>query len=130
MAFEADVFLLTKAAAKALRAGPDTPPPPPQPGPSPTPGPEPRPAPLPGPAPRRSTGAADTTLRLAGTVPPEVWNRMGTRLLPKLRSGKDLSVGIELSVTVDAQAAPDLEAELKLALQDLGLSGRVRIDDS
>ena len=130
VAFEADVFLLTKAAAETLRPDPDQPRPPPQSGPAPKPDPEPQPDPQPGPPPRRPAGAADTTLRLAGTVPPEVWNRLGTRLLPKLRSGKDLSVGIELSVTVDAQSAPNLETEMRQALQDLGLSGRVRIEDS
>ena len=130
VAFEADVFLLTKAAAETFRPGPDRPRPPPQPGPAPKPDPDPQPAPQPGPAPRPPVGVADTTLRLAGTVPPEVWNRLGTRLLPKLRSGKELSVGIELSVTVDAQSAPNLETEMRQALQDLGLSDRVRVEDS
>ncbi|MCY4352238.1 MAG: hypothetical protein OXC45_03915, partial [Gemmatimonadetes bacterium] len=69
-----------------------------------------------------------TTLRLAGTVPPEVWNRLGTRLLPKLRSGDDLSVGIELSVSVDSQFAQNLGMELKQILDDLNLGDRVRVE--
>jgi len=36
-----------------------------------------------------------------GAVPPEVWNRLGTKILPKLRSGSDLKVVIEFSVTVN-----------------------------
>lgn len=39
-------------------------------------------------------------LHLSGTIPPEVWNRLGTKLLPKLRSGMDLKVGIDFSVTL------------------------------
>ena len=32
------------------------------------------------------------TSRLVGTIPPEVWNRLNTKLIPKLRSGSDLEV--------------------------------------
>ena len=69
-----------------------------------------------------------TTLRLSGTVPSETWNRLGTRLLPKLRSGEDLSVGVDLSVSVSSQLAGNMETELQQILQDLGLEDRVRIE--
>ncbi len=59
-------------------------------------------------------------------MPPEVWNRLGIRL-PKLRSAKELSVGIDLAVTVDARSRPELETELRQALLDLGLADRVRV---
>ena len=105
VAFEADVFLLTRSKAQDLKTTPeDTPRPPLEP--------EPRPEPEietdPEPDPDLSQKDQKTTLRLAGTVPPEVWNRLGTRLLPKLRSGDDLSVGIQLSVSVDSQFAQNL----------------------
>src|SRR5207245_1886238 len=29
------------------------------------------------------------------SVPPEVWNRLGTKILPKLRSGSDLKIGLD-----------------------------------
>jgi hypothetical protein len=67
-------------------------------------------------------------LRLAGTIPGEVWNRLGTRLLPKLRSGEDLRLGIEFSVTVKPEVAASLEAELRQALDDLGLRDRVKVE--
>ena len=70
------------------------------------------------------------TLRLKGTVPPEVWNRLGTRILPKLRHGEDLSVGVEFSVSVDAAMAEVLRLELRQALSDLGLEERVSMDAS
>jgi len=55
------------------------------------------------------------------------WNRLGTKLLPKLRSGADLKVGVDFSVTVDTSVAVSLEAELRQVLDDLGISGQVRI---
>ena len=72
-------------------------------------------------------GAEKTILRLAGTVPPELWNRLGTKVLPKLRSGDDLRVGIEFSVSVSSQFARNMEAELQQVLDELGLSNTIRV---
>ena len=118
VAFESSVFLLTKAKAEEVKTTPAGPvQPQPEPAPSPEPGPDPEPTP----------GAQQTTLRLTGTVPPEVWNRLGTKVLPKLRSGEDLSVGIEFSVSVGSAFARNMETELRQILDDLGLSDRVRV---
>jgi hypothetical protein len=67
-------------------------------------------------------------LRVIGSVPPELWNRLGTKLLPKLRGGSELRVGVEFSVVVDNAAGASLVAELRQILQDLGLSDTVRIE--
>ena len=125
--FEADVYLLTQAGAAALKAVPGGPS---QPRQEATPPPEsaPQPQPKSGPAPGPS--AAETTLRLTGTLPPEVWNRLGTSLVPKLRSGSDLRVGVEFSVRVSSAVAQSLEAELQQILGDLGLGDQVRIEMS
>ncbi len=69
-----------------------------------------------------------TTLRIFGAIPPEIWNRLGTKLLPKLRSGRELKIGVEFSVTVDAGVAASSERDLRQALDDLGISGQVRIE--
>ena len=127
VAFEASVFLLTKAKAEELKTTPGSAP---QPQPRPAPGPGPEPEPEPGPGPEPIPGAEKTTLRLAGTVPPEVWNRLGTKVLPKLRFGDDLNVGIEFSVSVNSQFAQNMETELQQILNDLGLSDRVRVEKS
>jgi hypothetical protein len=127
VAFDAGVFLLRKDSAKALKTSA---PPEPKSGPSPQPGPGPitvsgpSPAPEPAPAP----GAATKTLRLVGTVPPEVWNRLGTKVLPKLRSGSDLRIGLEFTVTVKAGTAGSLAAELRQILQELGLGEAVKVE--
>ncbi len=129
VAFESSVFLLTKSKAEELKAAPGGRPRP-QPEPTPSPGPEPEPGPEPGTGSESTPDATKTTLRLAGTVPPEVWNRLGTKVLPKLRSGDDLNVGIKFSVSVGSQFAQNMAMELKQILDDLGLGDRVRVESS
>jgi hypothetical protein len=126
--FDAGVFLLTKVRAKALKSGVQPPvvEPPPSPAPGASPSPQPGPAPRPGPEPAPTLHAQ--TLRLLGTVPPEVWNRFGTKVLPKLRTGDELTVGVEFSVTVKPELVASLEAELRQLLDDLGLGGKMRIE--
>ena len=125
--FDADVFLLTKAAAERVRER-DAPLRPDTPAASQTDLPS-RPAVPPTPETAAPTGAEPkTSLRLVGRVPPEVWNRLGTKVLPKLRSGDDLSVGIEFSVRLDAAFAQNVETDLRRILDDLGLADRVTLE--
>jgi hypothetical protein len=63
-----------------------------------------------------------STLRLTGTIPPELWNRLGTKLIPKLRSGDDLVARVDFSLNLDSQQAQSLEIELRQILDDLGLN--------
>ena len=121
VAFEANVFLLTKSKTEKLK---------PRPGPAPSPGPDPKPDPGPAPEPKPPPPASDTTLRLSGTVPPEVWSRIGFKLLPKLRSGRDFNASIEISVTVDAQTAGSMVSDVKQILSDLGLTDRIQVDET
>ena len=51
-------------------------------------------------------------------------------MLPKLRSGDDLSVGIEFSVSVSSQFAQNMETDLHQILDDLGLGDQVRVERS
>ncbi len=121
VAFDAGVFLLRKDSARSLTSGapPELPivPDPPRIEPPLAPEREPEPS------------AATRTLRLVGTVPPEVWNRLGTKILPKLRAGSDLRIGLEFTVTVKADTAGSLVAELQQILQELGLGEAVRVED-
>ena len=134
--FAADVYLLTRGLAQRLKA-PPTPEPETPPGPQAgadgpggrPPGPEPRPdipsRPQPPPPPEPQ---ARKSLRIHGHLPPEVWNRVGTRLLPKLRSGRDLKVGVTFELTADGPGTDALLADLRQILDDLQLGDRVRID--
>ncbi|MGC8731603.1 MAG: DUF499 domain-containing protein [Halothiobacillaceae bacterium] len=127
IAFEPGVFLLMRAKAQSLKAGVPEPVPEPEPVPpvsAPQPGPESAPSPQPTP------GVQTKTIRLVGAVPPEVWNRLGTKVLPKLRSGSDLKVGVDFSVTVTRDVAGSLTADLRQILDDLGLADKVQIQDA
>ena len=129
VAFEENVFLVTKAKAKELKvASEDSSQTQPEPAPSPEPAPQPEPES--GPDPESSPDNQKTTLRLTGTVPPEVWNRLGTKMLPKLRAGEELSVGIEFTVSVRSQFAQNMETELRQVLDDLELKDQVRVERS
>ena len=74
------------------------------------------------------TSPKSKTLRLAGPVPSELWNRLATKLLPSLRSGDDLKIGIEFTVTVKAKVVKSPEADLRQALEDLGIQDRIKIE--
>lgn len=124
VAFESGVFLLTKTKSQSLKGGME---PHPAPGPVPLPTPEPSPEPLPEPSP--VPGVQTRTIRLLGSVPPEVWNRLGTRLLPKLRSGADLKIGVDFSVNIRGEMADSLVKDLRQILDDLELANEVKIQD-
>ena len=72
--------------------------------------------------------APTRTLRLSGVVPPEVWNRLGTKIIPKLRAGSDLKIGLDFSVTISADSANGLATELRQSLQELGLGESVKVE--
>lgn len=126
--FEPSVFLLLKSKAKTLKAKPE-----PEPGggsgSSPTTESElvPETVEEPEPKPEPEPPTTLKTFRIAGNVPPEIWNRLGTKVLPKLKSGSDLKIGIEFSVTVDGQLARSFETDIRQILEDLGLTGSVKI---
>jgi hypothetical protein len=125
--FESGVFLLTKAKAKALKAGMKL-----EPGVVVGPALEPaieklvehekeeEPAP----------GTQTRTLRLVGTVPPEIWNRLGTKIIPKLKSGSDLKIGVDFSVVVNTELVKSIESDLRQILEDLGLKEKIQIERS
>ena len=118
VAFEPDVFLLRRERAKALRATPPGggPPPPPEPsGPGPT-------------APPSPPGTGRVVVRVSGTVPVEVWNRIGTRMIPKLRGLRDLRAQTAFEGELDAETWRALAAELRAIIADLGLSDSLRVE--
>lgn len=127
VSFEDNVFLLRKELAEALRnrasgpvGGGQTPqvveePPAPTPDRS-------EDVQLPG------SVATVRALRVGGTIPPEVWQRLGTRIIPKLRSGSDLSIKVGFTVNVPEESAKRLITELHQALQELGIADLVQIE--
>jgi len=68
-------------------------------------------------------------LSLRGTIPPEQWNKLGTRLIPRLRSsGQELSLNLSATLAVAIKDLIHVEADLRQALRDLGLEGVVQIE--
>jgi hypothetical protein len=121
IAFDAGVYLLRKDAAAALKSGATPAKPQPQP-------PELPPPPPPDPGKQPPPTTATKTLRVAGNVPPELWNRLGTKILPKLRAGTGLTVRVDFSVTVKEDVAASMATDLKQVLHELGLSDSVRVE--
>ena len=75
-------------------------------------------------------GIQTRTLHLVGTVPPEIWNRLGTKIIPKLKSGADLKIGVDFSITINAESARSIETDLRQVLEDLGLASKIKIEQS
>lgn len=47
----------------------------------------------------------------------------------KLRTGSDLKLRVDLSVMVDAQGARQLELDLRQAIDDVGLTESVKVEE-
>jgi len=125
IAFEPGVFLLLKEKAKSLKDRPEV-------EPEPQPGPEmpPQPPTKPGVATPAEVvpGEGPRTLRVTGSIPPEHWNRLGTKLLPKMRQGQQVTARIDLSATFETARAKSLEEDLRQLLEELGLAGNLRVE--
>ena len=125
VAFDSDVYLLAGAKAKALKLRTETPivldgegvggtstdPVRPQ-----------------GPIPVVIPTAGKQQIRIVGAIPPEVWNRLGTKLIPKLKAGSDLKLGLSFTLEVEGAEAQQLISDLKQAIEDLGLSHSLKIE--
>ena len=119
--FESGVFLLTKSKGKALtdttetvdNPDPDPQPDPPKPDPSIDPG---------------DTGKRNVTLKVAGTMPSETWNRFGIKVISKLRQLDDLQIRIEISTSGDSTRTHHLKSELRKVLDELDLGDQIRVE--
>lgn len=124
VAFDSDVFLLTKKTAQALQ-GAASPASPDQPQSAPTPQPD-----IPGnPPPKPATVPEARTITVRTRLPPEAWNRVGTKVVPKLRSHQNLRIEVTFKATVGATAADALKADLVQAFGELGISAEFDLND-
>ncbi len=129
VAFEFGVFLLLKGQAKTLQGAPAAPDAMPPAGPE-------------GSRPTSAIGGegaggvpaesidevAQRTLRIVGDIPPEMWNRFGTKLISKLKVGSDIRIAVDMMVSVPTALAVDLQADLRQVLEDLAAVGRVKVE--
>jgi len=69
-------------------------------------------------------------LRIWGAVPPEVWTRLGTKLIPKLRSGQDVELHVDAVVRVPMADLEHLKQEIRQILGDLNLTSELALEES
>jgi len=132
ISFDSDVYLLLPKVAQELKAGAAQPV---------AVGTEEPPAPVPttsGPLFTPSTTAGEPepgiptshqrTVTIRGEIPTEVWNRLGRTLIPKLKSGTELSVALNVSVQVEGNTAQGFQQELMQILRDLNLADTVKVE--
>jgi hypothetical protein len=124
VAFDPDVYLLSGAKAKVLKLRAEMP----GEGGDRTGGTPTDPARPPAPDPLVTATAGKQQIRIGGTIPPEVWNRLGTKLIPKLKAGINLKLGLSFTLELEGAETQQLIGDLEQAIEDLGLSGALKIE--
>ncbi len=125
IAFEADVYLLTAMVAARLKVPEAVPAPGSQPE---APVAPPQAPQGPGAPPGRPVSNLPIPVVVSGTMPPEQWNRLGTRLLPKMRAAGNVTSAVRLAVEVDPGRASALSTDLKQTIEELGLSASLHVE--
>ena len=72
--------------------------------------------------------AGKQQIRIVGAIPPEVWNRLGTKLIPKLKAGTNLKLGLSFTLELEGAEAQQLIGDLKQAIEDLGLAAALKVE--
>lgn len=75
-----------------------------------------------------ATAARERTLTIRGEIPTEVWNRLGRTLIPKLKTGNELVMKLDVSVQVESDTVQGFQQELMQILRDLNLAETVKIE--
>jgi hypothetical protein len=75
-----------------------------------------------------AVAARERTLTIRGEIPTEVWNRLGRTLIPKLKTGNELVMKLDVSVQVESDTAQGFQQELMQILRDLNLAETVKIE--
>ena len=75
-----------------------------------------------------TSAAAKQHIRIIGAIPSEVWNRLGTKLIPKLKAGNNLTLGLSFSLELSGLEAQQLISDFRQAIEDLGLSDALKIE--
>ena len=70
---------------------------------------------------------SEKPIKITGKIPPDSWNRIGTKIIPKLRSGKNLQINVDISFSVDSNLAQGIESDLNQVIDDIGLSDDLKL---
>lgn len=82
------------------------------------------------PRPIDGVAASSADVHMAGRLPPEMWNRLGSKILPGLRATSELIIAVDVSARVGAEEASRLDKDLPQAVDDLGLTEGWTIEDT
>ncbi len=77
----------------------------------------------------KKVAARRVQLSISGTVLPEVWNRLGTRLIPRLRPLKALRIDVKFVCEVEAEGHATATSDIRTTVEELGLSETLRITE-
>jgi hypothetical protein len=74
-----------------------------------------------------STTPLKRKVQITGKIPPDTWNRIGMKIIPKIRSGNDLQINVAISFSVDNNLVQGFESDLNQIIDDIGLSGGLKV---
>jgi hypothetical protein len=66
-------------------------------------------------------------IRISGEVPSKQWNKIGIKLIPKLRSTNGLHIEVVMTGNLDGTAATTFLEEVNQAINDLGLHAKLNV---
>ena len=72
--------------------------------------------------------AGAKTIILTGVIPPELWNKVSIRLIPKLRSNAQPTLGVNFVLELDSSQAANLVRDIQQALADLELTAKIKVE--
>jgi hypothetical protein len=75
-----------------------------------------------------ATKPTKTSIRLHGSISTELWNRFGRSILPKMRSGEDLKIALDMTSTFENPIAIGVRSDLQHLLEDLDPDGSFEIE--
>ena len=68
-----------------------------------------------------------TTMTITGDIPPEMWNRIGTKVLPKIKQAHVLKISLEITIELKRGEAIALKKDLEQVIAEMELGSRVSI---
>jgi hypothetical protein len=73
------------------------------------------------------TVSSEKNIQISGNIPPDTWNRIGTKIVPKIRLGNNLQINITISFSVDKNIAQGIVSDLNQIIDDLELSDDLKV---
>jgi hypothetical protein len=70
----------------------------------------------------------EKNIQITGKIPPDSWNLIGTKVIPKIRIGNNIQINVAISFSVDNKLAQSTVSELEQAIDDIGLSGDLKVE--